>query len=91
MKHYPWRFKLERMKAYMLTFILAWASFATIVMCSTALVIATYSFLFWTIPEDIAYLALLRCVVLGGFVTTLFYMPSKEGKQCVKIAQGIWK
>jgi len=79
------------MKAYILTFALAWAIFSAIYAGCFAALIAAFSFLLWKWPEGIAYLAILRCVITVGFVTTLFYMPSKEGKDGLKAIQSIWK
>ena len=79
------------MKAYILTFSLAWAIFSIIYAGCIALAIGMFSFLFWDYPDGIAYLTLLRWVTVVGFITTLFYMPSKEGKDGLKAMQGVWK
>ena len=79
------------MKAYTLTFAMAWTAFTLIYMCCVAVSIGLFSFLIWHIPEGIAYLTILRIAIVAGFVTTLFYMPSKEGKEGLAAMQGVWK
>lgn len=79
------------MKSYILTYVMAWAIFTTAYAGLSALTIAMLSFLFWHIPDVIAYLPILRWATLLGFATTLLYMPSEQGKEALKAVEGIWK